>query len=137
MNESKKYYLTELAEFGDARGQMCVVEAERQVPFKIERLFYTFNNCSETDAGRGNHANRNSKFAFVCLAGSCEIDVDDGANKDHFVLSNPHTMLVIENMVWKEMNNFSKDSILLVLSSHRYDKAEYIRDYKGFLGEVQ
>lgn len=129
---NKRYYMTELATFGDHRGQMCVIEEEKQVPFKIARLFYDFFNDPSSTDNRGNHANIFSKFAFICVAGSCEVVIDDGHYRECFVMDNPQKMLVIDNMVWKEMRNFSRDSVLLVISDCKYNKDEYIRSYDQF-----
>ena len=132
----KKYQLVSLKKMGDSRGEMCVIEGQKQVPFAIARIFYDYHNAPGDVESRGNHANRNSQFAFVCVAGSCVVSVDDGVNQDTYTLSDPTQMLVVDKMVWKEMSGFSPDSVLLVLSSHVYDQNEYIRDYAEFRAAV-
>lgn len=127
---SDAYYMTELKDLGDERGNLVVISAKKDVPFKIQRIFYDYNSCA--DLPRGNHANRNSKFAFISLSGKCTIEVDDGYHVEEFTLDNPRKMLVIQNMVWKVMKDFTKDNILLVISDHYYDKTEYITDYSEF-----
>lgn len=120
----------ELKEFGDDRGRMCVVEAEQQIPFEIKRFFYDFQTRgSET---RGNHANIRSQFAFISMAGSCTVDVDDGYNQETFVLDNPAKLLWVDKMTWKVMRDFSPDNVLLVVSDQHYDGGEYIRSYEEF-----
>ena len=125
------FYLTTLADFGDARGGMCVVEGGRDVPFDIRRFFYDFHTTgSET---RGNHANRESRFAFISVAGSCSVTVDDGVQRETFLLDDPHKLLCVDKMTWKVMGDFSPDNVLLVVSDHHYDGGEYIRNYDEFL----
>ena len=100
------------------------------LPFEINRIFYDFHTVgSET---RGNHANRNSRFAFVSLAGSCTVEVDDGLHRESFVLDDPHKLLCVDRMTWKVMRDFTPDNVLLVLSDCHYDSGEYIRDYEEF-----
>lgn len=124
------FQLLQLPEHGDMRGNMCVVEGERDIPFPIQRIFYDFH--TEPSEIRGNHANLYSRFAFISLAGSCEIEVDDGEQKACFLLDDPHKLLVVERMTWKIMRNFSVDHVLLVLSDRHYDPDEYIRNYEDF-----
>ena len=128
---NKRFELRELKDYGDARGAMCVVEANRELPFDIQRFFYNFH--SNGAESRGNHANIRSRFAFVSLSGSCTVEVDDGTHRETFALDDPHRMLCIDRMTWKVMRNFSADNVLLVISDCPYDDSEYIRDYSRFL----
>ena len=127
---NKRFWLKELKEFGDERGRMCVVETERELPFVIKRFFYDYN--TDNSSNRGNHANIRSQFAFISMSGSCTVDVDDGENRETFVLDSPQKLLWVDKMTWKVMRNFSKDNVLLVLSDQHYDANEYIRDYAEF-----
>ncbi|MBP2028330.1 hypothetical protein J2Z35_002131 [Acetoanaerobium pronyense] len=131
----KKYSLLKFNELGDSRGKLVVAEGLKDVPFDIKRIFYIYDTKDEVI--RGQHANRNSKFVLINLQGSVSIVVDDGYNKDVVVLDKPHEGIFLESMVWKEMKDFSSDSILLVLSSEGFDSGEYIRDYEEFLNEVR
>lgn len=131
----KKYSLLKFNELGDSRGKLVVAEGLKDVPFDIKRIFYIYDTKDEVI--RGQHANRNSKFVLINLQGSVSIVVDDGYNKDVVVLDKPHEGIFLESMVWKEMKDFSRDSILLVLSSEGFDSGEYIRDYEEFLNEVR
>ncbi len=128
---SKRWKLRELTEFGDSRGQMCVVEGERDIPFAVQRFFYDFHTTGSEN--RGNHANRRSQFAFISLAGSCRVTVDDGVEQEIFLLDDPHKLLWVDRMTWKTMWDFTKDNVLLVLSDCHYDSGEYIRDYDEFI----
>ena len=82
---------------------------------------------------RGCHANRKSEFVLINVAGSSKVKVKDGeGNEAIFCLNRPHTGIYLPTMVWKEMYDFSADSVLLVLASEHYDPEEYIRDYEEF-----
>lgn len=126
-----RYYIEKLKNLGDDRGGLNVIEGGTQVPFEIKRVFYDYNTDSSWI--RGNHANLNSKFAFVSITGSCVVEVDDGEHKEAILLDSPDKMLVIDKMVWKVMKDFSKDNVLLILSDHAYDSREYINAYENFL----
>lgn len=130
------YYLVDFEQKGDERGHLVVAESGSTIPFDIKRIFYIYG--STENVVRGKHANRNSKFLFINLSGSCKIKVDNGKGKiDVFNLDKPHIGLYLSNMLWKEMYEFSEDSVLLVLSNNYYDENEYIRNYDDFLNEVQ
>lgn len=103
----------------------------KTVPFEIKRIFYMYG--SDPEIVRGNHANRDSEFVLINVCGTCKVKVDDGKNSEIYCLDSPTTGLYLPAMIWKEMYDFSKESILLVLSSHRYDSEEYIRSYDDFL----
>lgn len=82
---------------------------------------------------RGNHANKDSHFILVCVKGSCKVLVNDGENQAKFTLDSPKKALYLNKMVWKEMYDFSKDAILLVLTNTLYNENEYIRSFEDFL----
>ena len=129
--ENKKHFLFDLKIFSDEDGSLIVVEENKQIPFEIKRIFYEFNVSSSSI--RGKHANMKSKFCLVCVAGSCEIVVDDGHEIITYNLDKPNKVLFINKMVWKTMNNFSSNCVLLVISDSFYDGNEYIRDYENYL----
>lgn len=121
---------------GDERGWLVVMEGEKDVPFDIARIFYIYG--SDGDVIRGRHANRKSEFVLVNVCGSCKVRTDDGLGHEKiFVLDKPHEGIFIPKMVWKDMYDFSQDSILLCLSSEKYDNSEYIRDYSEFVMEMK
>lgn len=124
--------MLEFTENGDNRGRLVVVEGAKDIPFEIARIFYIYD--SDADVVRGQHANRKSEFVLINVAGSCKVKVLDGkGNEAVFVLNRPHTGIYLPTMVWKDMYDFSKDSVLLCLASQHYDPQEYIRDYDEFL----
>ena len=117
---------------GDERGQLVALEEYKDIPFEIARIFYIYG--SDHEVVRGQHANRKSQFILINVAGSCKVKVLDGkGNEAVFVLNRPHTGIYLPTMVWKDMYDFSEDSVLLCLSSEHYDSKEYIRDYDEFL----
>lgn len=135
MNTINDVRMLEFKEHGDERGYLVVVEGEKDLPFKIQRLFYIYG--SDPDVVRGEHANRNSQFVLINVAGTSKIRVRDGlGNEIIFCLNRPHTGIYLPSMVWKDMYDFSKDAVLLCISSEHYDEKEYIRDYNEFVREV-
>lgn len=130
----KKYKLLSFNQLGDERGHLVVVEGLKDIPFEIKRMFYIYG--TKSNVIRGQHANRKSEFVLINLSGSCKIKVDDGKNKEVIILDKPHEGIYLEKMVWKDMFDFSEDSILLVLSNHSYDSEEYVRDYEKFKKET-
>ena len=131
MNENNVKML-EFPQRGDERGHLVIVEGMKDVPFEIKRIFYIYG--SDTDVVRGQHANRKSQFVLINVAGKSKVKVKDGlGNEAVFTLNRPHTGIYLPQMVWKDMYDFSEDSVLLVLSSEHYDPDEYIRDYDEFV----
>ncbi|MCK4870861.1 MAG: WxcM-like domain-containing protein, partial [Gammaproteobacteria bacterium] len=85
---------------------------------------------------RGLHAHRKLKQIAVCVHGSCRISLDDGKNKKDILLDSPNKGLLIEGLVWREMYDFSADSVLMVIADDYYNEEDYIRDYDTFLREA-
>lgn len=127
--------MLEFVQHGDERGHLVVVEGLKDIPFAIKRMFYIYG--SEAGVVRGRHANRRSEFVLINVAGQSKVRVDDGrGNEAVFSINRPHTGLYLPKMLWKDMYDFSPDSVLLVLSNECYDPDEYIRDYDAFVREV-
>lgn len=124
--------MLEFPQRGDARGHLVVVEGEQDVPFDIKRIFYIYG--SDTEVVRGQHANRKSEFVLINVAGQSKVRVKDGkGNEAVFSLNRPHTGIYLPKLMWKDMYEFSPDSVLLCLSSEHYDPDEYIRSYDEFV----
>lgn len=127
--------MLEFPQKGDERGHLVIVEGMQDVPFEIKRIFYIYG--SDTSVVRGQHANRRTEFVLINVAGQSKVKVLDGkGNEAVFSLNRPHTGIYLPTMVWKDMYDFSPDSVLLVLASEHYDPNEYIRDYELFVKEV-
>lgn len=132
----EKYKLIEFKEYGDDRGNLVVAEGSgKDIPFEIKRVFYI--SGSDSEVVRGKHANRKTQFVLINVAGSSDVLVDDGNNKEVIHLDKPRMALFLDTMVWKEMYNFSPDSVLMCLASEHYDESEYIRDYEEFVKETR
>ncbi|MEG2020575.1 MAG: FdtA/QdtA family cupin domain-containing protein [Oscillospiraceae bacterium] len=127
--------MLEFPQRGDERGHLVIVEGMQDVPFDIKRIFYIYG--SDASVVRGQHANRETEFVLINVAGTSKVKVLDGkGNEAIFALNRPHTGIYLPTMVWKDMYDFSADSVLLVLASEHYDASEYIRDYDLFVKEV-
>ncbi len=120
--------------FGDDRGSLIALEAEKTVPFDIKRVYYIFG--TQQGVGRGFHAHHNLKQVAVCVTGKCRMILDDGKTREEAWLDSPIKGLLIGDLVWREMHDFSEDCVLLVLASEHYDETDYIRDYNEFLEYV-
>ena len=123
------------SDLGDERGNLVVIEGGESIPFSIARVFYMYGSDSEVI--RGQHANRRSEFILINVCGSSKVRITDGPETVIITLDKPRMGVYIPTMVWKDMYDFSPDSILLVLSSEHYDGAEYIRDYEEYLKEMK
>lgn len=145
MNDVKLY---DFPQHGDERGHLVVVEGGEKcvgggitqqytgdIPFEIKRIFYIYG--SDGNVIRGQHANRRTSFILINVSGTSKVRIRDGeGNEAIYVLNRPHIGIYLPTMIWKEMYDFSQDSVLMVLASEHYDDSEYIRDYDAFVKEV-
>ena len=115
----------------DPRGSLTFIEGNRHVPFEIRRVFYLYD--VPTGEGRGAHAHRTLAQVLVCLAGSFDVLVDDGASEARIHLNRPWKGVLVPPMIWAAEVNFDPGSICLVLASELYDEGDYIRDRDEFL----
>lgn len=136
MKLNEQYKLIDFKDLGDERGNLVVIEGEgMDIPFDIKRVFYIYG--SDDTVVRGQHANRETEFLLVNVGGSSKVRVDNGAESVVIELNRPGMGLYLPPMLWKDMYDFSKDSILLVLCSRHYDGNEYIRNYDDYLREIK
>ena len=119
---------------GDSRGQLIAIEENNDIPFHVKRVYYIYDTNS--DVTRGCHAHRSLKQLLICVHGSCKIRLDDGKESQIVLLDEPNEGIIICDTIWREMFDFSKDAVLLVLASEIYDEKDYIRDYQEFLKYV-
>ena len=117
----------------ESRGFLVSLEAEKEIPFALKRVYY-ISGVGE-NAIRGEHAHRNLSQVLVPVSGSVDITCESRDKTETFTLNNPAKGLLIEGLVWRTMKNFSKDCVLMVLASDYYSEADYIRDYNTFLEE--
>lgn len=119
---------------GDDRGSLVALEACKNVPFDVKRVYYIVDTKPEVI--RGYHAHKNLKQILVCVHGCCKIGLDDGKEKAEVVLDKINEGLYLESNIWRTMYDFSEGAVLLVLASELYDESDYIRDYDAFLKYV-
>lgn len=121
----------ELPIFTDPRGNLSFVEQYKHVPFEILRTYWIYDvpggEC------RGGHAYKETEEFLISLSGSFDVIVDDGKQKKTFHLNRSYYGLYIPKGMWREMDNFSTNSLALEFASTKYDPADYIRDYDEFL----
>jgi acetyltransferase-like isoleucine patch superfamily enzyme len=119
----------------DLRGSLVAREIGNDVPFPVERCFVVFD--VPTKEVRGEHAHRRCQQFLVALRGSIHVLCDDGHDRQEFVLDSPDMGLYMPAMIWGTQYQYTADSVLLVMASHHYDAADYIREYETFLGLVR
>lgn len=131
MSEHAEVKMLEFPQRGDERGHLVIVEGMKDIPFDIKRVFYIYGSDSEVI--RGQHANKRTEFVLINISGQSKVRIKDGrGGEEVFLLDRPHTGIYLPRLIWKDMYDFSTDSILLCLASEHYDPEEYIRDYGAF-----
>ena len=114
----------------DSRGNLTFIEENKHIPFEIKRVYYLYDVPSgET---RGGHAHKNSEQIIIALSGSFRVILDDGTERKMFFLNRPHYGLYITKGIWRELEDFSSNSIALTLTSTLFDEEDYIREYNLF-----
>lgn len=119
---------------GDHRGQLVALEANKQIPFDVKRVFYIYG--TQEGIPRGNHSHYKTKQFLVAVNGSCKVTLDNGTKKETFELNKPNLGLFQDALIWGSMHDFSSDCVLMVLADAYYDASDYIIDYHYFLDEV-
>lgn len=120
----------DLPRYLDERGNLSVIEQMKEVPFKIERAYWIYDVPGGEH--RGGHAYKENNEFIVAMSGSFDVHLDDGREKKTFHLNRSYYGLFVPKGLWREMDNFSTNSLALVLSSTKYDVNDYIRDYEEF-----
>lgn len=129
------YSILNFEEKGDERGSLIVAEGDGiDIPFSIKRVFYIYG--SDAEVIRGQHANKKTEFVLINVCGTSKVKMSNGREEKIVVLDKPRMGLYLKKMLWKEMYDFSEDSILLVLASEHYDANEYIREYNAYLSYI-
>ncbi|MCD7973509.1 MAG: FdtA/QdtA family cupin domain-containing protein [Candidatus Azobacteroides sp.] len=127
----KNARIIELPKIIDRRGNLSFIEEENHIPFKIERCHWIYDVPGGEK--RGGHAYKKTEEFIVALSGSLDVIIHDGKEEKVFHLNRSYYGLYIPNMIWREINNFSTNSLSLILSSTRYDEKEYIREFENFI----
>lgn len=123
--------IIQLPKINDPRGNLSVIEELKDIPFKIERTYWIYDVPGGEK--RGGHAYKDNQEFIVALSGSFDVVLDDGKDKKVFLLNRSYNGLYVPKGMWREMENFSTNSLALILSSTKYDKDDYIRNYDEFL----
>lgn len=122
--------IIKLPKFFDERGNLSFVEQMNHIPFCIQRVYWIYDVPG--GESRGGHAYRENEELIVALSGSFDVILDDGIEKKCFSLNRSYYGLYVPKGLWREMNNFSTNSLAVVLASTKYDANDYIRDYVQF-----
>ena len=117
-----------------SRGSLTVVESQQKIPFSIARIFYVYGVPSNGD--RGAHAHREAEQVFIAVSGGFFLEVSNANQSKIFTMCEPHRAVYVPAMFWARVHNFSRDAICLVLTSTRYDPADYIRDWNDYISTV-
>ena len=123
--------IIELPKFLDARGNLSFAEQNNHIPFEIKRTYWIYDVPG--GEARGGHAFKENQEFVVALSGAFDVEVDDGLNKKSFTLNRSYYGLYIPAGLWREMKNFSTNSLALEFGSIHYDEQDYIREYGDFL----
>ncbi len=123
--------LISIPKIEDNRGNLSVIEHD-VIPFEIKRVYYLYD--VPAGAERGGHSHIDQKEFLVALSGSFDVVLNDGQNQQIVTLNKPYEGLLINQGIWRELNNFSSGSVCLVVASAVFDENDYIRDFEEFLG---
>jgi len=110
---------------------LCFAQNPDHIPFTVKRIYYILK--AQPSLPRGSHAHRKTQQILFCIQGNITMSLDDGMKKEEVILDRPEVGIILDKMIWHEMHNFQKDTILLVLASRKYEEKDYIRNYNQFL----
>ena len=123
--------IIELPRITDPRGNLTVAEANKNIPFDIKRVYWLYDvpggEC------RGGHAHKQIKEILIAVSGSFHVTLDNGKEKQTFLLNHPYQGLLIDTKTWRTLDDFSSGAVCMVLASDFYDENDYIYDYNDFL----
>lgn len=122
--------IIELTKIADPRGNLTSIEAGRDIPFEIKRVYYLYDVPG--GASRAGHAHKLLQQLIVAMSGSFDVEVDDGFSKITYHLNRPYYGLYIPQMIWRDIDNFSSGSVCIALASDHYQESDYYRDYDEF-----
>ena len=134
-NKEQQAHIIELPKVNDPRGNLTFIESGGHIPFEVQRNYWIYDVPS--GMWRDGHAFKVQHEFIVALSGSFDVVVNDGNGEQTFHLARPQMGLYVPNMTWRYLNNFSTNSVALVLSSTLFDDDDYITDYQQFLEELK
>lgn len=127
---TEKWKTVSLRKFEDWRGNLCVVEATRDIPFDFSRVYYLYDvPVGEQRAG---HAHKSLRQLFIAPSGSFCLNLESATDREAIVLSRPDVGVIVEPGVWRVLDGFSEGAVCMVVASLRYDESDYIRSYDDF-----
>lgn len=126
--------LIQLSKIEDPRGNLSFLEENKHIPFAMARVFWIY----DVPGGevRGEHAYKNSQEFIVALSGSFDVVLHDGKKEHRFHLNRSYYGLLVPKMIWRRMENFSTNSLAMVVTDTVYDEADYIRDWDAYISMV-
>ena len=126
-------HIIQLPKIIDYRGNLSFIEADRHIPFEIIRSYWIYDVPGGEK--RGGHAYKSNQEFIVALSGSFDVILNDGRGKKTFTLNRSYYGLYVPNMMWRQLENFSTNSLALILASTNFDINDYIYDYEEFEAE--
>jgi hypothetical protein len=123
-------YIAELTKIHNPAGNITIIQNGSHQPFNVKRVYYLYDVPSGSE--RGGHAHKTLYQLIVAASGSFDVILDDGRNKKIIQLNRPNFGLLVVPCIWREIVNFSSGAICLVLASHKFDEADYIREYTDY-----
>jgi dTDP-4-dehydrorhamnose 3,5-epimerase-like enzyme len=127
--------IIDLPKIQDHRGNLTFIESGRHIPFDIKRTYYLYDVPG--GASRAAHGHRKLQQLMIAMSGSFDVTLDDGHAKRRFHLNRSYNGLYIPPMMWRDLDNFSSNSVCMVLASDFYDEADYFRNYEDFIAAVR
>jgi len=124
----------ELPKITDPRGNLTFVESERHIPFEIRRIFYLYDVPG--GEARAGHALKECHQFIIAISGSFDLILDDGTRRKRFNLNRPNYGLYVPPLIWREIDNFSTNSVCLVIASKFYEEVDYFREYSEFIKAI-
>ena len=126
--------LVDLPKIVDPRGNLTVAEGLKNVPFDIKRVYWLYD--IPAGEGRGGHAHKQIKQLLIAVSGSFHVTLDNGKEKQTYLLNHPYQALLIDTGIWRTLDDFSSGAVCVVLASDWYEEEDYIYDYNDFLKYV-
>jgi dTDP-4-dehydrorhamnose 3,5-epimerase-like enzyme len=123
-------HLINLNKIADERGNLTFIQFPDHVPFKIKRVYWIYDVPSGQT--RGGHAFKSQKEVIICLSGSVEVYVSDGKIEESYTLNRPFTALYVPIMTWRQLRNFSTNTVVMIVNSDYFKEEDYIHEYKLF-----
>jgi hypothetical protein len=131
MDTMTEPHLIEFRRILDHRGALTPIEAEKDLPFAIRRVYFIYDVSN--GAVRAGHSHRELQQVLIAISGSFNVHLDDGTTRQTFLLNRPNIGLYVPRMMWRDIDDFSGGAVCLSLASQHYDEADYYRDYDSFL----